>query len=76
MRTHFKVTKQVLESGGVGDDGRLVAAVNRPYQGEGQVEDVAVEKGAFLLKQHCQQLGERNSAGLLTDVCASHHTLG
>lgn len=70
--TYFKVTKQVLESSGVGNNGRLVATVNRPHQGEGQVEDVAVEEGALLFKQHCQQLEGRNRTGLLTERSGAH----
>ena len=40
---HLEVTEQVLEGGGVGNDGGLVAAVDGSHQGEGEVEDVAVE---------------------------------
>lgn len=41
---YLKVTEQVLESGGVGNDGRLMATINCSYQGEGEMEDVAVEQ--------------------------------
>lgn len=40
---HLKVTEQVLESSGVGDDGGFVATVDCSHQGEGEVEDVAVK---------------------------------
>lgn len=56
---HLKVTKQVLEGGGVGNDGGLMSAVNCSHQREGEMEDVAVEQRALLLQQHSQQLHRR-----------------
>lgn len=53
---HLEVTQQVLEGRGVGNDGGLVAAVDRPHQREGEVEDVTVEQRALLLQEHSQQL--------------------
>lgn len=53
---YLKVTEQVLEGGGVGDDGGFMAAVHRPHQREGEMEDVTVEQRALLLQQHRQQL--------------------
>lgn len=41
---HLKVTKQVLESSGVGNDGGLMAAVNCSHERESEMEDVAVEQ--------------------------------
>lgn len=40
---NLEVTEQVLEGGGVGDDGGLVAAVYCSHQGESQMQDVAVQ---------------------------------
>ena len=36
--------------------------VNSSHQGKSEMENVAVKEGAFLLKQHCQQLKENTSA--------------
>lgn len=41
---YLKVTEQVLESSGVGNDGCLMAAINGSHQREGEMEDVAVEQ--------------------------------
>lgn len=46
---HLKVTEQVLEGGGVGNDGGLMATVNCSNQREGEMEDMAVEQRALLL---------------------------
>lgn len=64
-KVYLKVAEQVLEGGGVGDDGGLVAAVHRPHQREGEMEDVAVEQRALLLQQHRQQLHEETSFSLV-----------
>lgn len=41
---HLEVTEEVLEGGGVRNDGGLVAAVNCSHQREGEMENVAVEQ--------------------------------
>ena len=67
---HLEVTEQVLEGGGVWNDGGLVAAVNCSHQGEGEVEDVAVEQRALLLQQHSQQLqGIDSRSSLTAEIC-------
>lgn len=37
-----------------------MSTINSSHQGKSQMENVAVQKGTFLLKQHCQQLKENN----------------
>lgn len=61
-KVHLKVAEQVLEGSGVGDDGGFMAAVYRPHQREGEMEDVTVEQRALLLQQHRQQLQVEPSA--------------
>lgn len=39
-----------------------MSTVNSSHQGKSEMENVAVKKGAFLLKQHCQQLKENINA--------------
>lgn len=62
LSPYLEVTEQVLEGGGVGNDGGLVATVNCSHQREGEMEDVAVEQRALLLQQHCQQLQEADNS--------------
>ena len=62
FEAHLKITEQVLKGDLVGDDGALPPRVQRPHQGEGQVQDVAVEERRLLLVQHGQQLQTKSSA--------------
>lgn len=68
---HLEVTEQVLEGSGVWNDGGLMAAVDCSHQGEGEVEDVAVEQRALLLQQHSQQLQgtDNSSISLTAEIC-------
>lgn len=66
---HLKVTEQVLEGGGVGNNGGLVATVDCSNQREGEMEDMTVEQRALLLQQHSQQLqGTDSSRNVLTII--------
>lgn len=48
-----------------------MAAVDCSHQGEGEVEDVAVEQRALLLQQHSQQLQgtDNSSISLTAEIC-------
>lgn len=45
-----------------------MSTINSSHQGKSQMENVAVKKGAFLLKQHCQQLKESKTKCLLSII--------
>ncbi len=47
--SHLKITQQVLEGCGVGDDWGLVATIDSSNEGEGQMQNMAVQQRAFLL---------------------------
>lgn len=44
-----------------------MSTINGSHQGKSQMENVAVKKGAFLLKQHCQQLKKSKTKCLLVN---------